>query len=175
MTATGDDFNLGGAARNELVHSNKVAELPEELADQFPLFEAGDLALSLRELNTVLVIDGKTKKVKWHQTGPWLRQHNPEFRPDGRLSIFNNNVYRTAYNGSYTNLKLPRDTNILAVDPATGETEIIYGQRPGQEILSVIRGQHELLDDDEMLIIEFDAGRVFQVDGAGNLLWKQRR
>jgi hypothetical protein len=173
LTASGDDFTTtGGSARNELVHTNKIAELSEELSDSFPLFSAGDLALSLRELNLVLVIDGATRRVKWHQTGPWLRQHDPEFRPDGRLSIFNNNVYKTAYNGSYTRPDAPLVTNILAIDPVTGETEIIYGQRPGQEMLSVIRGQHELLPGGGMIITEFDAGRVLEVDADGNLVWE---
>ena len=172
MTATGDDFTTGGSARKELVHTNKVAELSEELSDNFPLFSAGDLVLSLRELNLVFVVDGDTKRVKWHQTGPWLRQHDPEFMPDGRISIFNNNVYKTSYNGSYTRKGAPLDTNIVAVDPVTGETEVIYGQKPGQEMLSVIRGQHELLDNGGMIITEFDAGRVLEVDSGGNLVWE---
>jgi len=172
MTATGDDFTNDGSARSELVHTNKIAELSDEISDRFPMFSAGDLVLSLRELNLVLVIDGTTKRVKWHQTGPWIRQHDPEFRPDGRISIFNNNMYKTAYNGSYVRPKAPPLTNILAIDPGTGETEVVYGQRPGQEMLSVIRGQHELLEDGGMLITEFDAGRVFEVDGHGNLVWE---
>lgn len=172
MTATGDNFTPRDGARDELVHTNKIAELSEELSDQFPLFEAGDLALSFRELNLVVVIDGTTRKVKWHQTGPWLRQHDPEFRADGRISIFNNNVYKTAYQGSYTRPNAPRDTNILAVDPVTGETEIIYGQRKHQHMLSVIRGQHELLDGGGMLITEFDAGRVFEINARGRRVWE---
>jgi len=172
LTADGEEYTTSGAARSELVHTNKVAELPAAISDGYPMFAAGDLLLSLRAHNLVLVIDGVTRRVKWHQTGPWLRQHDPEFRPDGRISIFNNNVYKTAYNGSYTRPDAPRATNIMAVDPATGATEVIYGQRPGQEMLSVIRGQHELLEDGGMLVTEFDAGRVFQVDQAGNRVWE---
>jgi hypothetical protein len=172
LTATGDDFTVEGSARGELVHTNKIAELPREISDKFPMFAAGDLMLSFRELNLVVVIDGTTKRVKWHQTGPWLRQHDPEFRPDGRISVFNNNVYKTEYQGSYTRKGAPRITNIMAMDPATRETEVIYGLRPGQEMLSVIRGQHELLDDGGMIITEFDAGRVFEVDASGKVQWE---
>jgi len=172
LTANGEEFTTHGTTRSELVHTNKVAELPADISDRFPMFAAGDLLLSLRALNLVLVIDGTTKRVKWHQTGPWLRQHDPEFRPDGRISIFNNNAYKTAYNGSYTRLDAPRSTNIMAVDPATGKTEVLYGLRPGQEMLSVIRGQHELLEGGGMLITEFDAGRVFEVDKDGNKVWE---
>ena len=156
----------------EIVHANKVTELTSELAGAFPMFEAGDLAISLRGRNAVFVLDPDTNEVKWHQMGPWLRQHDPEFAPDGRLSVFNNNVYITAYDDGQTDLDTPFTTNIMAVDPETGETEVVFGEAPGQEMLSVLRGDHELLDDGGMLITEFDAGRVLQVDADGDIVWE---
>ena len=36
----------------------------------------------------------------------------------------------------------------------------------------MVRGQHELLDGGEILITEFDAGRVLQVDAAGGTVWE---
>lgn len=165
-------FGMKSIMRPELVHANKVTELSADIADAFPLFSAGDLAISMRQLNLIMVLDPETKAVKWHQTGPWVRQHDPEFRPDGRLSIFNNNVYRTAYVDGQTDLSAPRTTNIIAVDPVSRETEVIFGERPGQEMLSVIRGQHELLDNGRMLITEFDAGRVIEVDTDGQIVWE---
>jgi hypothetical protein len=156
----------------ELVHANKAAELPSDLAASYPQFAAGDLAISLRGRNLVFVFDPATREMKWHQIGPWLRQHDPEFRPDGRLSIFNNNVYITAYENEQTILSTPFTTNIMAVDPETGETEVIFGEAPGQEMLSVLRGDHQLLDDDGMLITEFDAGRVLEVDADGEVVWE---
>lgn len=172
LTASGEDFKPGIIARRELVHANKATELPAALADTFPLFEAGDLAISMRKLNLVVVIDPVTRKLKWHRIGPWLRQHDPEFRSDGRLSIFNNNAYRSALIDNQTDLTRPRSTNIIAVDPVSEEIEVVYGERPGQEMLTVIRGQHELLQDDGMLIVEFEAGRVFEVDADGEIVWE---
>jgi len=126
----------------------------------------------MRKLNLIIVLDPITKKVKWHQTGPWLRQHDPEFRPDGRISIFNNNVYRTAYVKGKTVLSTPYTTNIIAVDPVSRETEVVFGEKPGQEMLNVSRGQHELLENDGILITEFDAGRVLEVDADGQVIWE---
>jgi hypothetical protein len=173
LTADGMSFRFSREDPWELVHANKVAELPSEIADAYPMFAAGDLVVSMRRLNLVMVVDPETRDVKWHQTGPWLRQHDPEFRPDGRISIYNNNLY---YHTSYADHRLlpdtPYDTNIMTVDPETGETEVRFGQAPGQEMLSVIRGDHELLDDDGMLITEFDGGRVLQVDADGQVVWE---
>lgn len=173
LTATWDTFESSPADRWELVHANKVTELSSRLAPAYPMFEAGDLAVSLRGRNLVMVIDPVTEQVRWHQVGPWLRQHDPEFRPDGRISIFNNNVYyRAAYADEQTVLSTPFTTNIMAVDPADGATEVVFGEAPGQQMLSVIRGEHELLDGGGMLITEFDAGRVLEVDDNGRIVWE---
>ena len=172
LTANGNDFGSDIVERTDLVHANKVTELPSAIADAYPLFAAGDLAISMRALNLVLVFDPDTKEVKWHQTGPWLRQHDPEFRPDGRISIFNNNVYRTAYVENQTVLSTPFTTNIIAVDPVSRETEIIFGERPGQALLSVIRGDHAVLESDGILITEFDAGRVLEVNESRQVIWE---
>lgn len=159
--------------RTELVHANKLTELSQNIADAYPLFEAGDLLISMRNRNLVMVLDGEDHTVKWHQVGPWLKQHDPEFRQDGRISIFNNNVFHVdGYTNGQTNLDAPLSSNITLVDPVTGETEVRFGERPGQEMLSVIRGQHELLPDDGMIITEFDAGRVLEVNGANEIIWE---
>lgn len=160
-----------GTSRSEIVHANKITELPAALAHAFPMFDAGDLAVSMRQLNLIVVLDGETMAPKWHQVGPWLRQHDPEFRPDGRISVFDNATHMTGYDAQgQTRRDWPRTTRILAMDPATREVEQVYGG-PGQEMLSVIRGQHELLGDGGMLIAEFDAGRVLEVDASGRVVW----
>ncbi len=171
LTANGENFPLPEMQQFEIVHANQATELPAALAEAFPQFQPGDIAMSLREMNLVFVFDPETREIKWHQTGPWLRQHDAEFRPDGRISVFNNNVYRTAYPGDQTDLSVPFSTNILAIDPATGATEVLFGEAPGQEMLSVVRGQHQILNDG-LLITEFDAGRVIEVDGSGQIVWE---
>lgn len=173
LTTNGKFFTRTDSGRAKIVHANKITELSAEKAEAFPLFSPGDLAISMRNLNLVIVIDPVTKAIKWHQTGPWLRQHDPEFRADGRISIFNNNVYRTHYqHNSHVDLTLPWKSNIIAIDPVTRQTEVLFGQKPGQEMLSVIRGQHELLEDGGMLIVEFDAGRVLEVNAGGEIVWE---
>ena len=172
LTANGMIFQPDRMLTDEPVHANKVAELPSEIAASFPLFSAGDLAISLRALNLVFVISPDTKKVKWYQTGPWLRQHDPEFRADGKISIFNNNVYRTAYVNGQTALSTPFSTNIMTINPVTRHTAVVFGEKPGQEMLSVIRGQHEILQGYGILITEFDAGRVLEVNTNGEIVWE---
>ena len=39
----------------------------------------------------VLVLDPDDMTIKWRRQGPWIHQHDPDFRSDGRISVFNNN------------------------------------------------------------------------------------
>jgi len=173
MTAGGYAFRKENAWDRELVHLNKIGELSTALAGAFPQFEAGDLVLSLRNYNLVLVVDPDDWRVKWHQTGPWRRQHDPEFNPDGTITVFNNNTYELELiDRSVSDLSSPRVSNIIQVDPATGQTEVVYGMQAGQEMLTVIRGKHELTPGGGMLITEFEAGRVFEVDEQGRIVWE---
>ena len=173
LTATGDRIEAGMQWDEELLHLNKVVELSSDIADKFPMFEAGDLALSLRKLNMIMVISPKTGEVKWWRIGPWVRQHDPEFNSDGSIVVFNNNTYRTAFGGKDLDkslLSIPRVSNILALNPMTGAYRIIYGEKKDQEILSVLRGKVELTKKGGLLITEFEGGRVFETDNKGKII-----
>lgn len=171
LTATGDDFRRGRDWDHEIVHLNKITELTAERAPQFPMFRTGDLMLSLRELNLVMVVDPASRAVKWWQIGPWVRQHDPQFARDGRVTVFNNNAYKDVLKGYRSDASLPRTSNILAMDPATRESSVRFGGRPGQEILSVLRGkQRETAEG--LLITESEAGRVIETDAAGQVVWE---
>src|SRR5690606_36098536 len=68
----------------DFTHINDVEVLGAERATQFPLFAADDIAVSLRNLNLVLVLDGADKAIKWWMVGPFMRQHDPDFTEDGK-------------------------------------------------------------------------------------------
>ena len=171
LTATGDDFRRGRDWDHEIVHLNKIAELSAERAGKFPMFEAGDLMLSLREMNLVMVVEPADRSVKWWQIGPWVRQHDPQFARDGRLTVFNNNAYKDGLKGYRSDPALPRVSNILAMDPATREISVRYGGRAGQEMLSVLRGKQQETAEG-LFITESEAGRVIETDADGNVVWE---
>lgn len=88
---------LGGASpsiRNvtgDPTHLNHVEALSSSMAGEHPLFESGDLLISLRNINIVAVLDTKSLNVKWYSESPFIRQHNPKFVGEGWISIFDNN------------------------------------------------------------------------------------
>lgn len=174
LTSTGEPIESNPNWDKELVHLNKIAELKSDMADDFPLFNAGDLLLSLRNYNMLLVVDPETKTIKWWKIGPWTRQHDPEFIPGGKIIVFNNNIYRSAFGTGpdISTLDIPRVSNIIELDPVTGKHRIIYGERHNQELLSVIRGKHELASHGGLLITEFEGGRVLETDASGQVIWE---
>ena len=54
----------------------------------------------------------------------------------------------------------------------TGEVTTLYGEAPDQEMLTIIRGKVDLRPDGGLLVTEFEAGRAFQTDADGNLVWQ---
>jgi hypothetical protein len=160
----------------EILHLNKVAELKSGMAADFPKFAAGDLLLSVRELNMILVVDPSLQHVKWRRVGPWIRQHDPEFKTGGLISVFNNNAYKTVFGPDNPFMRsdptIPRVSNILEIDPTTDEHRRVYGGVKAQAMLSVIRGKHELTARGGLLITEFEGGRVFETDAAGRTIWQ---
>ena len=138
------------------------------------MFAPGDLLLSIRGQNALLVVDPTDQRIKWWNIGPWIRQHDPEFKAGGTISVFNNNSYGSVLATAFarSDPSIPRVSNILEMDPATRRSKIVYGDVKRQEMLSVIRGKHELTARGGLLITEFDGGRVFQTDSNGRLVWQ---
>lgn len=180
LTATGHTFHKNSnwaelRISNEIVHLNKIDILSSSIADDFPMFEAGDLAISMKYQNLVCVLDPDTGKIKWWKTGPWLRQHDPNFKPGGTITVFNNNMYRTEFgvnSGDRISISTPLISNILEIDPISNEYRILYGCKKGQEMSSIIRGKHKNTPNGGLLITEFEGGRVFETDAAGRIIWE---
>lgn len=140
-------------------HPNDVEVLAPEMANAFPSFKVGDLLISLRRINMVAVIDDDDYHPKWWMIGPWHRQHDPDFLPNGSISIFNNNM---GFGHS----------QIIAVYPDTDRLEVLI---QGDEHLSFYnwrRGKHQHLSNNNILITETEHGRVFEVDRKQNVVWE---
>jgi len=121
----------------EIVHLNDVEELPDSLAGAFPGFAAGDLVLSFRNLHMLMVVEPDGWTVKWRQMRPWIRQHDPDFEPDGTITVFDNRDDDTV-EGSHLG-----GSRILAVAPRDGAVETLYGGRAGETVYTDIMGKQQ--------------------------------
>lgn len=173
LTANGMTLGRDAMADNEVLHLNKIDELTPAMAPAFPQFAAGDLVLSVRDFNLVMVVRPSDWSVRWHSVGPWLRQHSAHFLADGRIAVFNNNDYHFALLAEdRTDLSVPQRSNVLAVDPATGRQEVLYGDRDGEVLGSVVRGAIRPLPEGGILVTETEGGRAFQIDRGRKVVWE---
>jgi hypothetical protein len=154
----------------DMLHTNDVEILSASMADAFPLFEAGDIMLSSRNLNQIWILDAKTHKLKWWQTGPMVGQHDPDFQDDGTITLLDNRVggSRNADNHFLGDLGGSR---ILRINPVTREYESIYQTDDKNTFYTPYRGKHQMLENGNILIAATDAGRAFEVTSNGEVVW----
>lgn len=164
------DPSTAGPLQGDVIHLNDVEPLPPELAPAFPMFAPGDLLVSLRNIHTIAVLDGATGAVKWSWSGSLIRQHDPDWLPDGSISVYDNHS-----DGTPDGSRLGR-SRLIAIHPGTGATRRIYplpataaGERPFHSRLG---GKAQRLPNGNWMIAEATAGRVFEVDSEGRTLWE---
>ncbi len=134
------------------------------MANKIPGVNKGDLLVSIRQMNMLAIIDQITGAIKWHFIGPWIRQHDPDITSEGNIVVFNNGHNQLSFN------RIP-GSNIIELDPETGKTRIIYPLNGQQGFYSDILGAHQLLENGNRLITESRAGRVFEVNPQGDIVW----
>lgn len=156
--------------RRDMIHLNDVEVLSEAAADAFPQFEAGDILLNPRNLNQTWVLDGETYQLKWWQTGPMHRSHDPDFQPDGTITVLDN---RSGGPPTAANDFLGRmgGSRILSIDPERREHTVLYTSNENSSFYTALRGKHQVLENGNILITETDAGRVFEVTPDGTMVW----
>lgn len=150
----------------DFTHLNDVEVLQAADAGKFPLFEAGDVLISMRNLNLLFVFDPDSLKIKWHQTGPWLRQHDPDFLPDGTIAVYNNRRDHTQTGAALGG------SDIMVVNPATGQTRVVYEGSADRPFYSAVMGMQQYLPNGNFLITETKGGRAFEVDKGGEIVWE---
>jgi len=148
---TGDTFHL-----------NDVDVFPADLPEG--VFRRGDIMVSLRNINTILVFDPKTLRVKFRSTGVVLRQHDPDFVDGNTISVYDNNNLAPDDDGVQS-----RIVRISAVDGTLTES---FRGRPKAPFYSDTLGKHQLLENGDILITEAKKGRAFEVTADGRLVWE---
>lgn len=149
---------------SEITHLNDIDILGSELANQYPQFNSGDIMVSLRQPNLILVIDSETYQIKWHMTGPYIRQHDPDFTPNGDIIVFDNRT-------DNSNGELLGGSRILKFDPLSRIVDIAYQGDFENKFYTEIVGKQQLLPNDNILIVEFETGRIFEVTDTGEIIW----
>jgi hypothetical protein len=141
----------------DIFHSNTVRRL-DDPAGTGP-WRPGNLLVSLRQIDMVMVVDPSTERVVWAQRGPWVRQHEPVRLPGERLLVFDNRGRGGA-------------SQVLEIDLGSGEVLWRWpGAGPGT-LASREAGAAARLPNGDTLITESERGRAFEVTRGGEVVWE---
>lgn len=160
---------FGVTVDGDVFHLNDVKSFPRDMTPG--IFAPGDLMISLRNLNTILVLDQETRKVKWSYIGAIVRQHDPDFLDGNRISVFDN---RSLATDTMIRHARPDDvaSRIVTIDARDGATEIVFEGNAKIPFFTDIMGKHQWLPNGNLLLTESRWGRVIEVDPEGKLVWE---
>ncbi len=145
----------------DVFHANTVEVFDGSLAGRSPLYAAGNVLVSLREIDTVAILDPASGKVIWARRGPWIGQHQPTLLPSGRLLLFDNRGFRGF-------------SRVVEVDPAGGDLVPVWAGDPPSAFYSEQAGSCQRLANGDTLITESEHARAFEVTPEGEVVWEFR-
>ncbi len=146
----------------DMLHENDVEVFKSGMKPD--VFKTGDVMVSIRNLNTVIVFDPKTRKIRHLIAGRFIRQHDPDFIDGSTVTVFdNNNVGLAQEQGS---------SRIVEYSAKTGQTRILFEGTPAHPFYTNEGGKQQRLDNGNILITEMNRGRALEVDPKGELVWE---
>jgi hypothetical protein len=146
-------------AKGDLFHCNSVRILGRSLAPKFPQFQAGHVLLSVRNLDTIAVVDRQKRCVSWAAQGLWKIQHDAKFLENGHLLLFDN-------------FGLTTGSRVIEYDPRTQATPWSYANENSPAFLAYVRGMSQRLTNGNTLILDPDHRRLFEVTSGKELVWE---
>jgi hypothetical protein len=142
----------------DVLHTNHVEVLRSDLAAKFPLFNAGQVLLSMRHLDMIAVLDPGKGKLVWAARGPWKAQHDPAFLANGHILIFDN-------------LGSPVGSRVLEYDPQKQAFPWSFPKGHETQFLSKERGMSQRLGNGNTLIVDSEGRQLLEATPSGELVW----
>lgn len=160
------------------LHVNSIAPLPEnkwfDAGDT--RFRPGNIIVNARNIDTMYIVDKKTKLVVWEGThtykGGMSHSHEPEMIEKGlpgagNIIVFDNSLFSKvrAHTGQ---------TFIMEINPVTHEVVWKYETEGYANIkfFSKTMGSQKRLPNGNTFIAEDNTGRLFQVKPDGEVVWE---
>ena len=151
-----------GPWENDLIHLNDI----QPALNTSKYWNKGDLLISLRHRNTILLYRPTTNKIIWLQTGPWISQHDCDFIDSNRILIFGNDFIRTK-RGTFLH-----DHNTAYIyDFSTNKISTPYDKLfYNEKIKTSTQGRCDLLTNGDLFIDDSNNGRLIIGDSTKSKL-----
>lgn len=148
----------------DTLHLNDIETFPSHMEEG--AFKYGDIMISLRNVNAVIVFSEADRKVKYVSVAGFVRQHDPDFIDGNTISIFDNIHIASA---SEKNIQKSR---IIIKSFVDRQSYVYYEGNKKKPFFSGMLGKHQWLPNGNMLITEAAKGRAFEIDPQGKILWE---
>jgi len=159
ITSSFDAILQPAGSKGDLFHTNSVKVLSPALAGKFPLFQAGQILISLRSLNIIAVLDVSKRAVVWAALGPWRIQHDAEFLDNGHLLLFDNHGWT-------------KGCRVIEYDPMTQAMPWVYSAADADPFHASFRGMKQRLPNGNTLIVDPEVRRLFEVTRDKEIVWE---
>lgn len=145
--------------RRKLLHTNTLEILTKDYPSLGPAFSRGNALLSMRNTNTVALLDLDQEKIVWVMAGPFEGQHDPTILENGTLLVFDN----WGHHGR---------SKVIEIDPRTQEILWGYYGTQANDFASKCCGTNQRLPNGNTLITDTSHGRAFEVTRNGEVVWE---
>lgn len=139
----------------DILHTNHIEVFNGNLRKKSIIFKKGNILISIRNINTNMIIDKNKKEIIW-MWGPTnlTFHHHATLLNTGNILLFNNGLERS---------------EIIEVDPLSYQIKWRYTHKG---FFSKSRGTNQRLDNGNTLITESDTGYVFEVTPDHKIVWE---
>jgi hypothetical protein len=118
----------------------------------------------MRNISTAMIFDPETYNISVMHVGGFARQHDPDYMPDGRISVFDDNNIGPEEFG--------QQSRILAISAESAATEILYSETEAKPSYTGTMGKSQWLPNGNLLVTESMQGRAFEVTSYGSIVWE---
>jgi hypothetical protein len=143
----------------DVFHNNTLEVLDGSLADRSPAFRAGNVLISVLNLDLLAVVDLDAQRVVWALSGPWRLQHQPTVIDGGRMLVLDNQG-------------LGEHSRVLEFDPFSQQIHWSFSGAADAPFFTRTCGSVQRLSNGNTLITESDAGRAFEVTRDKRIVWE---
>ncbi|MFL5341056.1 MAG: arylsulfotransferase family protein [Gemmataceae bacterium] len=150
--------------KQDSLHTNTIRLLTPEMARRFPEWKAGQLLITMRNLDAIAVVDPRQRTVVWAARGPWQAPHDAQFLDNGNLLLFDNQG-------------LLKGSRVLEYNPRTQAFPWTYSGENWHPFLTSERGMCQRLPNGNTLAVNSKGGEIFEVTRDKEVVWSfvQRR
>jgi hypothetical protein len=155
------------ATAGDIFHANSIDIVSQPVADRLStICREGDVMISIRNLNTIAIIDASSGVVKWALSGMWRHQHKANFLDNGNILLFDNQGANSDSFFSYDR------SRVIEFDPYTQKIAWEYTGNEDDVLFTYLLGYDQRLPNGNTLITEDEQGRIIEVSPDKSTVWE---